>query len=45
MRSQQFQLFDAQIMNPHLARFGAYTISDKEYLQRLQTAILQPCLF
>ncbi len=45
LRSQQFQLFDAQIMNPHLARFGAYTISDQDYQQQLQKAVLQPCLF
>ncbi|MEO0375179.1 MAG: leucyl/phenylalanyl-tRNA--protein transferase [Cyanobacteria bacterium P01_A01_bin.17] len=45
LRSQHFHLFDAQIMNPHLARFGAYTISDKEYQQQLQKAVLQPCLF
>ncbi len=45
LRSQHFQLFDAQIMNPHLARFGAYTITDQEYQQQLQQAVLQPCLF
>ena len=26
-----FQLFDAQIMNPHLASLGAYEISNREY--------------
>jgi leucyl/phenylalanyl-tRNA---protein transferase len=45
LRSHNFQLFDAQIMNPHLARFGAYTVSDQDYQQQLQPAILQPCLF
>lgn len=45
LRSHQFQLFDAQIMNPHLARFGAYTISDQDYRQQLQQAVLQPCFF
>ena len=39
LRSQQFSLFDVQIMNPHLARFGAYTISEVEYQQQLQKAI------
>jgi leucyl/phenylalanyl-tRNA--protein transferase len=29
LRSRQFQIFDAQMMNPHLARFGAYTVSEK----------------
>ncbi|WP_299414646.1 leucyl/phenylalanyl-tRNA--protein transferase [Acaryochloris sp. IP29b_bin.148] len=39
LRSQQFLLFDVQIMNPHLARFGAYTISEKEYQHQLQQAL------
>lgn len=39
LRSQQFTLFDVQIMNPHLERFGAYTISEMEYQQQLQAAI------
>ncbi|MGR3276715.1 leucyl/phenylalanyl-tRNA--protein transferase [Acaryochloris marina NIES-2412] len=39
LRSQQFALFDVQITNPHLERFGAYTISEKEYQQNLQAAI------
>lgn len=38
LRSQQFSLFDVQIMNPHLARFGAYTISEVEYQKLLQQA-------
>jgi len=44
LRSQQFSLFDVQIMNPHLARFGAYTISEVEYQQKLQQAIQLRCL-
>jgi len=39
LRQQQFALFDVQLNNPHLARFGAYTISDQEYLQKLQDGI------
>jgi leucyl/phenylalanyl-tRNA--protein transferase len=43
LRSRQFQLFDAQMMNPHLARFGAYTISEKTYRQHLRWALQRPC--
>ena len=43
LRSRNFLLFDAQIMNPHLARFGAYTIADKAYQLILQKAVQQPC--
>lgn len=42
LRSRQFQIFDAQMMNPHLARFGAYTVPGKQYEQQLKTAIQQP---
>ena len=43
LRSQQFVLFDAQIMNPHLARFGAFTISDQQYQILLQKALQRRC--
>jgi len=41
LRQQEFQLFDAQLMNPHLARFGAYPISDREYRRLLAQAVRQ----
>ena len=41
LRSRRFMLFDAQMMNPHLARFGAYTISDREYQTLLRRAVAQ----
>ena len=37
-RLRHFQVFDAQIMNPHLASLGAFEISHKEYLKRLEQA-------
>jgi len=43
LRSQQFLLFDAQMMNPHLARFGAYIISEQEYRSLLKEALQRPC--
>ncbi|MCS6813314.1 MAG: leucyl/phenylalanyl-tRNA--protein transferase [Cyanobacteria bacterium] len=45
LRSRHFQLFDAQMMNPHLARFGAYVVSDQDYQYLLQRALMQPCQF
>ncbi|MBD1912484.1 MULTISPECIES: leucyl/phenylalanyl-tRNA--protein transferase [unclassified Leptolyngbya] len=45
LRSRQFVLFDAQMMNPHLERFGAYIVNNKEYGQLLKTALKQPKKF
>ncbi|NEO29017.1 MAG: leucyl/phenylalanyl-tRNA--protein transferase [Symploca sp. SIO3C6] len=43
LRSQGFILFDAQMMNPHLERFGAYTIDEQKYRILLQQALQQKC--
>lgn len=43
LRTQNFMLFDAQMNNPHLERFGSYIIKDKDYKSLLKKAILQPC--
>lgn len=43
LRSRNFVLFDAQMMNPHLERFGAYVISGKTYNQLLRTALTRHC--
>jgi leucyl/phenylalanyl-tRNA---protein transferase len=42
---QKFSLFDAQMLNPHLERFGAYTIDTSSYQELLQVAINQNCKF
>ncbi|MBF2015042.1 MAG: leucyl/phenylalanyl-tRNA--protein transferase [Rivularia sp. T60_A2020_040] len=39
LRQRQFTFFDAQMMNPHLQRFGAYSIDDKEYQLLLNKAL------
>ncbi|HAA30264.1 MAG TPA: leucyl/phenylalanyl-tRNA--protein transferase [Cyanobacteria bacterium UBA8553] len=39
LRSRKFILFDAQMTNPHLERFGAYTITEKHYQVMLQQAL------
>lgn len=45
LRQRDFDLFDAQLMNPHLSRFGAHIVDDPEYKLLLRHAILRPCKF
>ncbi|MDX1977613.1 MAG: leucyl/phenylalanyl-tRNA--protein transferase [Pseudanabaenaceae cyanobacterium bins.68] len=45
LRVQGFQLFDVQLNNPHLERFGAYEVSDRVYQQLLKSAVTHPCAF
>ena len=45
LRSRQFALFDVQILNPHLARFGAFEIDKAVYEATLYDAIQRPCQF
>lgn len=39
LREKHFVLLDAQFMTPHLRSLGAVEISQREYLQRLSTAL------
>jgi leucyl/phenylalanyl-tRNA---protein transferase len=43
LRERKFVLFDAQMMNPHLERFGAYHINDDEYQVLLEKALQRRC--
>jgi len=43
LRSRSFVFFDAQMMNPHLERFGAYRVSEKKYQALLQLALSRRC--
>ena len=45
LRQRNYLLFDAQLQNPHLERFGSYIVHPKEYKVLLQEAVRQPCLF
>jgi leucyl/phenylalanyl-tRNA--protein transferase len=45
LRRQHFIVFDAQMMNPHLARFGAYTLPERDYKTLLKVALAQNCTF
>lgn len=43
LRSRQFVFFDAQMMNPHLERFGAYIVDDIQYEVLLRQALERQC--
>jgi leucyl/phenylalanyl-tRNA---protein transferase len=43
LRSRQFLLFDVQLINPHLERFGAHPISNEIYQTLLKQALQQQC--
>jgi leucyl/phenylalanyl-tRNA--protein transferase len=45
LRNRGFVLFDAQLQNPHLERFGSYLIKDKEYQVLLQKALTSSSVF
>ena len=45
LRQRGFLLCDGQLSNPHLERFGAVTVSQADYLEQLQRAIVLPCRF
>ncbi|MBC7515154.1 MAG: leucyl/phenylalanyl-tRNA--protein transferase [Alkalinema sp. FL-bin-369] len=45
LRAQDFALFDVQMMNPHLERFGAYVVQNREYERLLKAAIARQCQF
>lgn len=44
LRNQKFVLFDAQMTNPHLERFGAYVIHNRAYKDLLRQALERDCL-
>jgi leucyl/phenylalanyl-tRNA---protein transferase len=45
LRSRGYLMFDAQLMNPHLERFGAYTLKGRAYQKLLIQALREPCDF
>jgi leucyl/phenylalanyl-tRNA---protein transferase len=45
LRQRGFEIFDVQLMNPHLERFGAFTIEDREYVKLLEKAMKKRCSF
>jgi leucyl/phenylalanyl-tRNA---protein transferase len=45
LRKRDFIVFDAQMQNPHLERFGSYIISSEEYQSLLDRALISPSKF
>jgi leucyl/phenylalanyl-tRNA--protein transferase len=45
LRARGFELFDAQVQNPHLQRFGAYQVAEREFLDCLRRAVRKPVRF
>jgi leucyl/phenylalanyl-tRNA---protein transferase len=45
LRSRNYLLFDVQLMNPHLERFGAFPITEPEYQTLLEQALERSCTF
>lgn len=43
LKKRNFTLFDAQMDNPHLERFGSYIISNSDYQKLLQKALQRRC--
>lgn len=43
LRENKFVFFDAQMMNSHLERFGAYTVNNKQYQSLLRQALQRRC--
>jgi leucyl/phenylalanyl-tRNA--protein transferase len=43
LRRKSFLLFDAQMMNPHLERFGACMVDEQQYQVLLQEALQRRC--
>ncbi len=43
LRARNFLLFDAQMTNPHLERFGSYIVSNQEYQALLKQALSRSC--
>ncbi|MBE9169458.1 leucyl/phenylalanyl-tRNA--protein transferase [Pleurocapsales cyanobacterium LEGE 06147] len=45
LRQKKYVLFDAQLQNPHLERFGSYIVSPREYQTLLRLALARPRSF
>ena len=45
LRSVKFTLFDVQLQNNHLERFGSYVINNNEYKRLLCEALNNTCFF
>lgn len=44
LRAGGYQLYDVQILNPHLQRFGAHDCDDAAWMPQLRRAVARPAL-
>ena len=45
LRAKKYVVFDAQLQNPHLERFGSVVIDSREYSEMLYEAMMRDCYF
>jgi leucyl/phenylalanyl-tRNA---protein transferase len=45
LRARKYVVFDAQLQNPHLERFGSVIVSSGQYQKILDRAMIQNCTF
>ena len=45
LRKKKYVVFDAQLQNPHLERFGSYVIDAAQYKRVLYQAMMRDCIF
>jgi leucyl/phenylalanyl-tRNA--protein transferase len=45
LRQRGYLMFDAQLQNPHLERFGSYTITPRQHQALLKRALERKCSF
>lgn len=45
LRSRNYVVFDAQLQNPHLERFGSIIVGSGKYKKMLKEAMMQDCVF
>lgn len=45
LRNRNYVMFDAQLQNPHLERFGSFVINSRQYKKLLHKAMMRNCIF
>jgi leucyl/phenylalanyl-tRNA---protein transferase len=45
LKAKKYVVFDAQLQNPHLERFGSVIISSEDYQKMLHQALIRDCIF
>lgn len=45
LRAREYVVFDAQLQNPHLERFGSVIVASEDYHKMLHQALIRDCIF